>query len=296
MRFIWFCASGDSFVVGRILLLIVVAVASLRATDRRLWWRLVIYASSIVAAVLIYMAAVPLAWWFLIMWLVLLLVWLACFSSQKATMKYLLVPLTGVILMGWMAAAGLLEAPFRQRPVIPDGQRQTLYVVGDSVSGGIGRADEQTWPRLLGSQHDVSVMNLAEAGATVATALKQVDQIDAHDTLVLVEIGGNDIFALTPYPEFRRNLEQLLAIASGDGRQVVMMELPLLPWQLEYGRIQRQLAKEHGVALIPKRYFVKVLSAEGASIDLAHLSPKGHQLMADQIWSIVGRSLMPVDR
>jgi len=184
-----------------------------------------------------------------------------------------------------------MELPFQKRPATPKGQFARLYVVGDSVSGGIGAAGEQTWPLLLGKQHGVDVVNLAKSGATVATALKQVAQIDSADALVLVEIGGNDFFAPTPYNEFRRDMGEVLTKAGGDGRVVAMVEMPLLPWQLEYGRIQRQLAKEHNVVLVPKRYFVKVLSDEGASVDLAHLSPKGHQLMADEMWGIVGKSL-----
>jgi acyl-CoA thioesterase I len=288
MTFIWFCAAGKSFGLGRLLLLLTVFLS---VAARRVWQRLLVYAATLVAAAMMIMAATPLAMWFLIVWALLALVWLGCLVSRRDMARLLWLPVAAAVLMGWTVAAGVMERPFQRRPTLPQRQLGTLYVVGDSVSGGIGRADEQTWPLLLGRQHGVSVVNLARSGATVATALKQVEQIDAADSLVLVEIGGNDFFGPTPYAEFRRDLGQLLVRAGGNGRVVVMMEVPLLPWQLEYGRIQRQLAREHDVVLIPKRYFVKVLSAPGASVDLAHLSPEGHQLMAGEVWAIVGKSL-----
>ena len=34
-----------------------------------------------------------------------------------------------------------------------------------------------------------------------------------------------------------------------------------------------------------------VLSAPGATSDLAHLTDKGHRLMAETIWSLVGKSM-----
>jgi acyl-CoA thioesterase I len=288
MTFIWLCAAGKSLFMGRILLLVAIVVS---VAARRMWQRIIVYLFTLVGVAMIFMAATPFDTWFLVVWALLALVWVGCLVWRRDTVRLLWLPAVAVLLMCWTVAAGALEYPFQRKPAMPQRQLARLYVVGDSVSGGIGSAGEQTWPVLLGKQHSVDVVNLAKSGATVSTALKQVAQIDSADALVLVEIGGNDFFGPTPYAEFRQNLGQLLRQAGENGRVVAMVEMPLLPWQVEYGRIQRQVARENKAILVPKRYIVRVLSAEGASTDLAHLSASGHQLMAEEMWAIVGGNL-----
>ncbi len=84
--------------------------------------------------------------------------------------------------------------------------------------------------------------------------------------------------------EFAGHLAALLAAVVRPDRTVVMLELPLIPLSAGYGRAQRDLAAQHGVFLIPKRYFAAVLSAPGASLDGLHLSEAGTHLMADTLF------------
>ena len=67
-----------------------------------------------------------------------------------------------------------------------------------------------------------------------------------------------------------------------------MIELPLPPFANRFGMIQRRLARKHGIILIPKRTFVSVLTTPGATLDGIHLSPQGHLLMSETIWSVIG--------
>ena len=47
------------------------------------------------------------------------------------------------------------------------------------------------------------------------------------------------------------------------------------------------MAAKHGATLIPKRAFIAVLTADGATVDGIHLTPLGHARMADLVWSVV---------
>jgi acyl-CoA thioesterase-1 len=169
-------------------------------------------------------------------------------------------------------------------------------VIGDSVSAGIGGVGEQTWPQILGKAHQVDAFNLARAGATVTSALRQTESVREPQALVLVEIGGNDLLDSTPTKDFRAGLDRILSAVAGPSRTVVMLELPLLPFKNDYGRIQRDLAPAHHVILIPKRFFVDVLTSKGATVDLAHLSPAGHRLMAERVWSIIRPAMDSAER
>jgi hypothetical protein len=66
-----------------------------------------------------------------------------------------------------------------------------------------------------------------------------------------------------------------------------MFELPLPPLSNEYGRIQRQAAKEYGVVLIPKRVFMRVLTGKDATLDSLHLSKLGHKRMAEAVHTLI---------
>ena len=116
---------------------------------------------------------------------------------------------------------------------------------------------------------------------------KQADQLPSAGGLVLLEIGGNDLLGDTPTADFERDLNLLLARIRAPGRTVLMFELPLPPLSNEYGRIQRRAAARHGVRLIPKRIFMSVLAADGATLDSIHLSDAGHERMAAEIWRII---------
>jgi lysophospholipase L1-like esterase len=105
---------------------------------------------------------------------------------------------------------------------------------------------------------------------------------------VFLEIGGNDLFAPTPPAQFRGDLAELLNKVVRPNRTVIMLELPLFPWDARYGRIQRELARSFSVVLIPKRFFVGILRDKGSTLDLAHLSAQGHQKMADDVADLLG--------
>jgi len=66
-----------------------------------------------------------------------------------------------------------------------------------------------------------------------------------------------------------------------------MFELPLLPFCNAFGRAQRILAKKHEVTLIPKSYMTKVFSLKGGTLDGLHLSQKGHNALANSVYSLL---------
>jgi acyl-CoA thioesterase-1 len=164
-----------------------------------------------------------------------------------------------------------------------------VFVVGDSLSAGMG-GEAETWPKLLSRRHHVVVHDLSLPGADVARALRQAGQVSGPASLVIAEIGGNDILGETTVDAFERGLDVLLARLREGGRTVILLELPLPPFYNRYGAAQRRLAKYHGVLLIPKRLLLGVLTSEGATLDAVQLSHRGHALMADAIWGVIHRA------
>jgi acyl-CoA thioesterase-1 len=286
-QLVWHFANGTSFFIGAALLLTAILLSLVLKNKRR---SLLIYPLVLIAAVEILFSATPMALWFYILWGTSVIAWLiACGRPSMPQVRFYSQIIVAILCCTAMA----IELPYHLAPRIPKGEHKTLYVIGDSVSAGIGGVKEMPWPMLLGKEHNVKVINLAIAGATAKSAIKQAKQVQDANAVVLIEIGGNDMLAPTPTKDFETSLEQILTMVTSPTQTVIMLEFPLLPLQNEYGRIQRSLAKKHGVVLIPKRFFVDVLSSPNATVDLAHLSQHGHKLMADNIWAIVNPAIKP---
>jgi len=120
--------------------------------------------------------------------------------------------------------------------------------------------------------------------------LSMADRVTERDTLVLVELGGNNLIGEERPQEFEASLARLLMKLNSPGRRIVMFELPLLPQFIRYGQIQRRLAAEYRVPLIPKRCLAEVISGKEATVDSLHLSDVGSHRMA----SLVTEILKPV--
>ena len=245
--------------------------------------------SACAGVILVAVSSSPLPAWFYGISGAVTLAWIAVESSIKTTHRRLGLGLRYAMLAVWWLGIAL-ELPFHLMHAMPRLQDPQVFLVGDSLSAGIG-GESETWPKLLSSWHHVVVRDLSRSGADVATAMRQAEQVSGPTSLVLVEIGGNDVLRANSPDAFERALDVLLAKLRDGGRTVVMLELPLPPFHNRYGDAQRRLAKHHAVFLVPKRVLIGVLTSKGATLDTIHLSPRGHALMAETVWDIIGRAI-----
>jgi len=280
---IYHVASGHAFFTGVACL---IAAALVSWFDRRRGVQagrnlLVAVCGAAVAA-----SATPLAVWAYLLLALATLVWLTAEAFRKRESSRFVAGVRVVVVLAWSAAA-LVEAPFHRTPRLSAMRRPALGIIGDSLTAGMGGDGATTWPKLLADRRGVEVRDHARMGATVASALRQADELAPDERLVLLEIGGNDLLGGTPPRDFETGLDQLLSAVRRFGRVVVMLELPLPPTYNAFGIIQRRLAHRHRIPLVPKRILLGVLEQEGATLDSIHLSPEGHRHMAKAVWVIL---------
>jgi acyl-CoA thioesterase-1 len=184
--------------------------------------------------------------------------------------------------------AGLTEIPYHLMPSLNLAVDRSIGIIGDSVTAGIGEDETaETWPSLLAREHNLQIQDISHVGETASSALKRAMSRPITASVVVIEIGGNDILGTTTAAQFERDLDALLTFLTATGRQIVMFELPLPPFYHEYGRAQRTIAAKHHVDLIPKRIFLSVIADRQATLDTIHLSQSGHHRMADCVWRVV---------
>ena len=274
-------ANGNLFFVG---LVMIVAALFLR-----LWFEgrilgLILRIGYIAGIVFVIFSATPLPIWFYCLWFGLCVAAaLAVFSNKFSFQKRMLVSFTVSLCSLVMC---LVELPYHLSPTIKASPKQTLFVVGDSISAGIS-VKERAWPEVLADISHFKVINLARPAATVETAMDQIAGIVGSNSLVLVDIGGNDLLGHTDSKTFYIQLDQLLGRLAAGNSQIVLFELPLFPFCNAFGKAQRNLARKYNAILIPKHYMTDVFGLKGGTVDGLHLSQKGHDALANAINSLL---------
>jgi len=274
-------ANGNLFFVG---LVMIVAALFLR-----LWFEgrilgLVLRISYIAGIVFVIFSATPLAIGFYWLWFGLCVAAALFVFNNKFSFQRRLQASFAVLICS--LAMCLVELPYHLSPTIKGSPNQTVFVVGDSISAGVS-AKEQAWPDVLADISHFKVINLAKPAATVGTAMDQIEGVVGSNSLVLVEIGGNDLLGHTDSKTFYIQLDQLLGKLTAENNHVAVFELPLLPFCNAFGKAQRNLAKKYNVILIPKHFMSDVFGLKGGTLDGLHLSQKGHDALANSIYSLL---------
>jgi acyl-CoA thioesterase I len=274
-------SDGTTYFVG--LLLVVLAETIMLFLGSRIA-RPILTVATIMGIILAVISATPIPLWAYLFWIVPALIGLVLLN-RKSSPRKLLIAANSVLLMTTLALCAY-EARYRFCPKISIPEGTIVYVLGDSISAGLG-TDERCWPTVLADLMRLRVVNLARPGAKVASAIVQAKDITAPNSLVIVEIGGNDLLGGTDASAFRGALNKLVTSLRANNHDVLLLELPLFPFKNAYGEAQRDIAAKHGAALLPKRYFSQVLGTENATLDGLHLSQAGHEAMARIIANVI---------
>ncbi len=239
-------ASGDAYFSGSALLLVGLAFAAFgsRLLIRSSWVVIIIgliliAISSTSFPVAIYAASA-----------IVLVAWIALSLRRRRLKEFIL----GLIVM--VASLTLYQIAYKFPATWKTSQFNRVVVVGDSISAGLNEPENLKWPNLIASQHSLAVVNCSKPGATTGSIIQLAEKNEFSDSLVIIEIGGNDVFAGRRWKAFDQDLHDLLSLVSNPNNQIYMVELPLPPFYDRFNQSQRALAKQFNARLIPRRDFV----------------------------------------
>ena len=273
--------SGQSFFTG--IAFVVVAVTASQSHRRGFGRFTALF--FLVGAIFIAISSTPIPYWYYALSITATFAWII--SKFVPSWRRWTAAATVAL---WIIAAAI-EIPFHWMPKLSSAPGRHVMIIGDSLTAGIGSdTSNDRWPDLLARQGFLT-QDISRAGDTTADALERFHSQErefSDNAVIIVEIGGNDILDGTPSQEFATDLRALLSEVCSTETQVAMFELPLPPFAHQYGRIQRELAREYHVTLIPKRFLLSVLGADEATLDSIHLSKAGHQRMAELVHEFLG--------
>lgn len=272
--------SGEAFFSGILLLISGVVLSFVKNKFIKLYLAGLLCA---VGAINIAASATPLPLWMYILLGILVALQLIFGNRKNLRKEYKLSIAIPLILVSLFLV--LIEMAFWLSPLPLKLKSKNIFVIGDSISAGVGFKGEKTWSEIIAEDKACNVINKSVGGGTVSTALNSFRKIKkiGKDDLVVIEIGGNNLLNGTSGKSFHDGLEKLLKAVTSETGNVIMFELPLPPFRNSFGKSQRELSARFHVVLIPKKYFAWILTGSGSTVDGLHLSNSGHQKMAEII-------------
>lgn len=173
--------------------------------------------------------------------------------------------------------------------------RPRIVFLGDSLTAGLGLRKEQAVPALVQQRLDqlgyrYEVVNAGVSGDTSAGGLSRLEWSLEGDVRVLViELGANDGLRGNPVEAMKRNLDEIIRRAKARGVHVVLTGMEAPPnfghaYITEYRRVFPDLAREHGVALMP--FFLDGVAGIPAlnNADGIHPNPEGARIIERSLW------------
>lgn len=159
--------------------------------------------------------------------------------------------------------AAAKEAELPAIPVM--GPERRILAFGDSLFAGYGLDPAQSYPARLEAALrakgvNAKIANAGVSGDTTAAGLQRLaftlDAQGVKPDLFILELGGNDLLRGLSPEQTRANLGEMLAELKKRGIPVLLMGMRAPPnygpeYQARFDALYRDLAKEHGAALIP---------------------------------------------
>jgi acyl-CoA thioesterase-1 len=174
-------------------------------------------------------------------------------------------------------------------------------VLGDSLTAGLGLANEQSIPSLLQQRLDeegldYEVVNAGVSGDTSAGGLSRLEwSLDGDVRILVIELGGNDGLRGLPPSAMKRNLAEIITRAKARGIRVLLTGMEAQPnfgaaYTSEFRAVFRDLAEEHDVELMP--FFLDGVAGIPAlnQRDQIHPNPEGARIIERNLW----RTLEPL--
>jgi len=178
-------------------------------------------------------------------------------------------------------------------------QNQSILVIGDSLSAGLGVDPGQAWATLLQDRltaqgYGYRVINASISGDTTSGGLRRLPRaLEQHKPdIVIIELGGNDGLRGMPIDIIRRNMEEMIEMSLDYGAQVLLAGMQIPPNYGEsyaggFADIYPDLASEYDIGLIGFFMDGVALDATMMQPDGIHPNAKGQPLILQNVWEVL---------
>ncbi|MDH0292489.1 arylesterase [Pseudomonas sp. GD04087] len=173
---------------------------------------------------------------------------------------------------------------------------QTLLVVGDSISAGLGLDTSQGWVSLLDKRlkeqgFGYKVVNASISGDTTAGGLARLPTLlsEQKPALVVIELGGNDGLRGMAPAQLQQNLASMVDQSRQAGAKVILLGMRLPPnygqrYTDAFAKVFDSVASEQKIALVP--FFLEGVGGvqDMMQADGIHPAQVAQAKLLDNVW------------
>ncbi|MFJ3049627.1 arylesterase [Pseudomonas nitroreducens] len=173
---------------------------------------------------------------------------------------------------------------------------QTLLVVGDSISAGLGLDTSLGWVSLLDKRlkeqgFDYQVVNASISGDTTAGGLARLPALllEQKPKLVVIELGGNDGLRGMAPAQLQQNLASMVDQSRQAGAKVILLGMRLPPnygqrYTDAFAKVFDSVASEQKVPLVP--FFLEGVGGvqDMMQADGIHPAVAAQPKLLDNVW------------
>ncbi len=163
-----------------------------------------------------------------------------------------------------------------------------IVFFGNSITAGLGAEPGEDFPSLIGKTLNVPIINAGISGNTTHDALKRIDKdvISKKPSIVVIELGGNDLLEQVNSEVSRNNSDLILSKIKSTGAKIVILETKFFLFQEKYETDWSSLAKKYSATYVPD-ILEEVLADQSLKFDDIHPNAKGYQKIAEKLIPII---------
>ena len=183
----------------------------------------------------------------------------------------------------------------------------TIVAVGDSLTAGLGVAEEGSYPAQLEQQlkaegRDIRVINAGVSGETTSGTLARLDWVlTLRPDIVILETGANDGLRGLDLGLVGKNLREIVEILQKKGISIVFAGMRMV-WNLgpaytaDFNRIYPEIAEEKRLIFMP--FFLDGVATHPALNieDGLHPNPQGYRIIVNNLLPYVKQALAEVEQ
>lgn len=178
----------------------------------------------------------------------------------------------------------------------------TIVAVGDSLTAGLGVAEEESYPAILEKDLraegiDIKVINAGVSGETTSGTLARLDWVlTLKPDIVILETGANDGLRGLDTSLARTNLLKIIETLQARNITVVLAGMQMV-WNLgpaytsDFNRIYPEIAAQKGLIFMP--FFLDGVATrrEFNIEDGLHPNPQGYRIIVDNLLPFVKEAI-----
>ncbi len=159
---------------------------------------------------------------------------------------------------------------------------------GNSITAGQGAGVGEDFPSIIGKTLNVKIINAGVSGNTTKDALLRIDKdvISKNPSIVVVELGGNDLLLNEKRDVTKKNFDLILSKIKPTGAKIVILGIKFFVFNQKYETDLQSLAKKYNAIYVPS-ILEGIITDKSLKFDDIHPNAKGYQKIADKLVPII---------